>query len=338
MVPLPTLDALDLVTIPAPCPVRGTRCTGDERTRFRDQCRQARPRLSELRAPNALSLLRYGRHAVPAAVAEAPGRAGAHRDFVATRRASGRGKCSTSARSGSRRCFALVFSPDAPTGRCVRWPITPRCRMSGAERTISTAPLRARRRRVRDRVLANVGGDKALRPTHLFGPPEITHCHSKGGTGAEPCPTLHPAGAAVEAPVAPPGVRAPAPPARPVVRPQAPPAFAAPHTQAVAQEVLPGTARTPPVGGVHRDDPLLHHPPDDAGDVRASSIPLCSRPSSATPTPDAISVCVERSDPRGSSRRRAASCPPICRPTSGPRARAARTPAAACSRGPSCRS
>ena len=41
MIPLPTVDALDAITIPVPCPVAWDTMHGDDRTRFCDQCQQS---------------------------------------------------------------------------------------------------------------------------------------------------------------------------------------------------------------------------------------------------------------------------------------------------------
>ncbi|AWM37318.1 hypothetical protein GobsT_47270 [Gemmata obscuriglobus] len=57
MVPLPTLDALDLVTIPTPCTVPWDQMSGDSRTRFCDQCRKNVHDVSELTRAEALDLL-----------------------------------------------------------------------------------------------------------------------------------------------------------------------------------------------------------------------------------------------------------------------------------------
>lgn len=64
MVPLPTLDALDGITIPAGCPVPWDAMRGDRRTRFCDQCRQNVHDVSELTRAEALDLVGDG-SAVP---------------------------------------------------------------------------------------------------------------------------------------------------------------------------------------------------------------------------------------------------------------------------------
>ena len=57
MIPLPTLDALDSVTIPTPCPMSWDAMRGDSRTRFCDRCRQAVHDVSALTRAEALRLL-----------------------------------------------------------------------------------------------------------------------------------------------------------------------------------------------------------------------------------------------------------------------------------------
>lgn len=57
MIPLPTLDALDAVTIPVPCTVPWDEMSGDCRTRFCDQCRQNVYDVSELSRAEAVELL-----------------------------------------------------------------------------------------------------------------------------------------------------------------------------------------------------------------------------------------------------------------------------------------
>jgi hypothetical protein len=57
MVPLPTLDALDGLTIPSACPVPWAAMRGDDRTRFCDQCNQNVHDVSELTRAEALRLV-----------------------------------------------------------------------------------------------------------------------------------------------------------------------------------------------------------------------------------------------------------------------------------------
>ena len=57
MIPLPTIDALDAVTIPVSCPVSWDAMHGNERTRFCDSCRQNVHDVSELTRHEALELL-----------------------------------------------------------------------------------------------------------------------------------------------------------------------------------------------------------------------------------------------------------------------------------------
>lgn len=58
MIPLPTIDALDAVTIPVACPVSWDAMHGNERTRFCDSCRQNVHDVSELTRHEALELLK----------------------------------------------------------------------------------------------------------------------------------------------------------------------------------------------------------------------------------------------------------------------------------------
>ncbi len=60
MIPLPTIDALDAVTIPVTCPVSWDAMRGDSRTRFCDQCSQSVHDVSELTRTEALELLADG--------------------------------------------------------------------------------------------------------------------------------------------------------------------------------------------------------------------------------------------------------------------------------------
>jgi hypothetical protein len=57
MIPLPTLDALDSVSIPVPCEVPWDDMHGDARTRHCDQCKQNVHDVSELSRAEALALL-----------------------------------------------------------------------------------------------------------------------------------------------------------------------------------------------------------------------------------------------------------------------------------------
>jgi len=58
MIPLPTIDALDAVTIPVACPVSWDAMHGNDRTRFCDSCRQNVHDVSELTRHEALELLK----------------------------------------------------------------------------------------------------------------------------------------------------------------------------------------------------------------------------------------------------------------------------------------
>ncbi|HEY1187596.1 MAG TPA: hypothetical protein VGE74_08050 [Gemmata sp.] len=60
MIPLPTLDALDEVTIPTPCTVPWDEMHGDHRTRFCDRCQQSVHDVSELTRAEALELIGAG--------------------------------------------------------------------------------------------------------------------------------------------------------------------------------------------------------------------------------------------------------------------------------------
>ncbi len=60
MIPLPTLDALDAVTIPVTCPVSWDAMHGDNRTRFCDRCGQNVHDVRELTRAEALELLTDG--------------------------------------------------------------------------------------------------------------------------------------------------------------------------------------------------------------------------------------------------------------------------------------
>src|SRR4051812_34089991 len=60
MVPLPTVDALDTVTIPTSCPVSWDTMRGDHRTRFCDRCGQDVHDVSELTRAEAVRLVTRG--------------------------------------------------------------------------------------------------------------------------------------------------------------------------------------------------------------------------------------------------------------------------------------
>jgi hypothetical protein len=62
MIALPTIDALDSVTIPIACPVPWDEMHGDNRTRFCDQCRQNVHDVSALTRSEALQLLSANDH------------------------------------------------------------------------------------------------------------------------------------------------------------------------------------------------------------------------------------------------------------------------------------
>jgi hypothetical protein len=57
MISLPTLDALDSVSIPVPCEVPWSDMRGDARTRHCDQCKQNVHDVSELSRAEALALI-----------------------------------------------------------------------------------------------------------------------------------------------------------------------------------------------------------------------------------------------------------------------------------------
>lgn len=60
MVSLPTVDALDAVTIPVACPVPWDAMHGDDRTRFCDRCNQNVHDVSELTRAEAVRLVTGG--------------------------------------------------------------------------------------------------------------------------------------------------------------------------------------------------------------------------------------------------------------------------------------
>jgi hypothetical protein len=60
MISLPTVDPLDAITIPVPCPVAWDSMHGDDRTRFCDQCKQNVHDVSELTRSEALELVTGG--------------------------------------------------------------------------------------------------------------------------------------------------------------------------------------------------------------------------------------------------------------------------------------
>ena len=57
MIPLPTIDALDAITIPIACPVPWDEMRGDDRTRFCGQCEQHVHDVSELTRAEAVQLV-----------------------------------------------------------------------------------------------------------------------------------------------------------------------------------------------------------------------------------------------------------------------------------------
>jgi len=57
MIPLPTVDVLDSITIPVACPVPWDEMHGDDRTRFCDKCSQNVHDVSELTAAEAVQLV-----------------------------------------------------------------------------------------------------------------------------------------------------------------------------------------------------------------------------------------------------------------------------------------
>ena len=60
MIPLPTVDVLDAITIPVTCPVSWDDMHGDRRTRFCDKCSQNVHDVSELTRSEAVQLLTGG--------------------------------------------------------------------------------------------------------------------------------------------------------------------------------------------------------------------------------------------------------------------------------------
>src|SRR5262245_62667581 len=62
MIPLPTIDLLDSITIPVPCPVSWDEMQGDDRTRFCDRCNQNVHDVSELTRDEAVQLVTGGEH------------------------------------------------------------------------------------------------------------------------------------------------------------------------------------------------------------------------------------------------------------------------------------
>jgi hypothetical protein len=60
MIPLPTIDPLDSLTIPVACPVPWDTMRGDHRTRFCDKCSQNVHDVSELTRDEALQLVTGG--------------------------------------------------------------------------------------------------------------------------------------------------------------------------------------------------------------------------------------------------------------------------------------
>ena len=60
MIPLPTVDVLDAITIPVSCPVPWDDMSGDHRTRFCDKCSQNVHDVSELTHAEAVSLVTDG--------------------------------------------------------------------------------------------------------------------------------------------------------------------------------------------------------------------------------------------------------------------------------------
>lgn len=60
MIPLPTVDALDAISIPVSCPVAWDSMHGDDRTRFCDQCKQNVHDVSELTRAEAVQLVTAG--------------------------------------------------------------------------------------------------------------------------------------------------------------------------------------------------------------------------------------------------------------------------------------
>lgn len=60
MIPLPTVDVLDTISIPVACSVSWDAMHGDDRTRFCDQCRQNVHDVSELTRAEAVELVTAG--------------------------------------------------------------------------------------------------------------------------------------------------------------------------------------------------------------------------------------------------------------------------------------
>lgn len=60
MIPLPTVDAMDAISIPVPCTVGWDSMCGDDRTRFCDQCKQNVHDVSELTRAEAVQLVTAG--------------------------------------------------------------------------------------------------------------------------------------------------------------------------------------------------------------------------------------------------------------------------------------
>jgi hypothetical protein len=60
MIPLPTIDVLDSITIPVTCPVSWETMHGDNRTRFCDKCSQNVHDVSELTKAEAVALVTGG--------------------------------------------------------------------------------------------------------------------------------------------------------------------------------------------------------------------------------------------------------------------------------------
>src|SRR5947208_3438876 len=60
MIPLPTIDPLNSITIPVTCPVPWDTMRGDHRTRFCDQCSQNVHDVSELTRDEAIKLVTGG--------------------------------------------------------------------------------------------------------------------------------------------------------------------------------------------------------------------------------------------------------------------------------------
>lgn len=60
MIPLPTVDALDAISIPVACPVPWDSMRGDHRTRFCGECKQNVHDVSELTRAEAVALVSAG--------------------------------------------------------------------------------------------------------------------------------------------------------------------------------------------------------------------------------------------------------------------------------------